>query len=314
MNRAHLLEVIVIGTALLVVATVALIGRTRRDLRHAARLQLIREQSSAQQPEPEPEKGEGPLGERLLSAFGHAILASGILPARTLSELSHTLRIAGLRGKQGLSIFVGAKVLFMFGLPPAAWAVAGYMHTSGNMRFLLTGAALVVGLLLPDFVVRQKRKTYLRNVSVGLPDALDMMVICSDAGLGLEPTITRVASELEHSHPDMSAELALTAHELRINPDARAALFEMGGRTKIDGLQRLGATLAQTLQYGTPLSQALRTLSAELRQEMLHAFEARAAKLPVILTVPMIIFILPCVFIVVAGPAALGVITMLAHH
>ena len=95
--------------------------------------------------------------------------------------------------------------------------------------------------------------------------------------------------------------------------DRRAAILNMGARTGLESLKRLGATLVQTMQYGTPLSQALRTLSAEMRTEMLTRFEERAARLPVLLTVPMIVFILPTVFAVVGGPAMLRVMASLHH-
>jgi tight adherence protein C len=90
---------------------------------------------------------------------------------------------------------------------------------------------------------------------------------------------------------------------MRVNADRRVALLNMGIRTGLISLRRLGATLVQTLEYGTPLSQALRTLSSEMRQEALNRFETRAARLPALMTVPMIVFILPCVFLIVAGPA-----------
>jgi tight adherence protein C len=165
----------------------------------------------------------------------------------------------------------------------------------------------IVGLLLPDFIVRRRRAVYLKAAGRGLPDALDMLVICSEAGLGLEIGLERVATEIEPAHPEIAAELKLTCSELRILAERRIALTNMGARTGLEAMKRLGATLIQTMQYGTPLSQALRTLATEMRYEMLMRFEAQAARLPVLLTVPMILFILPCIFIVVGGPAALTV-------
>jgi tight adherence protein C len=136
-------------------------------------------------------------------------------------------------------------------------------------------------------------------------------VICTEAGLGLEPAIERVALEIAPAHPAVAEELTNTAHEMRVNADRRAALANLGLRTGLQSLRRLGATLIQTMQYGTPLSQALRVLAAEMRQEAMTRFEARAARLPVLLTVPMIVFILPCVFLIVGGPAVVAVIQAL---
>ena len=127
--------------------------------------------------------------------------------------------------------------------------------------------------------------------------------------MGLEPAIDRVGREIGHAHQAVAEELLNVAREMRVNADRRAALMNMGTRTGLASLRRLGVTLVQTLQYGTPLSQALRTLSAEMRQEALTRFEARAGRLPALLTVPMIVFILPCVFLIVGGPAVVHVIS-----
>ena len=137
------------------------------------------------------------------------------------------------------------------------------------------------------------------------------MVICAEAGLGLEPALVRVGAELRHVHPALADELARTSHELQVIPDSRVALGNMAARTGLESLRRLGTTLIQTMQYGTPLSAALRVLATELRQEALTRFEERAARLPVLLTLPMILFILPCVFLVVGGPAAIRVMKAL---
>ena len=103
------------------------------------------------------------------------------------------------------------------------------------------------------------------------------------------------------------------AREMRVNADRRVALLNMSARTGLVCLRRLGVTLVQTLEYGTPLSQALRTLSAEMRQEALTRFETRAGRLPVLMTVPMIVFILPCVFLIVGGPAIVRVMQLMLH-
>ena len=160
-------------------------------------------------------------------------------------------------------------------------------------------------------MVRVLHGRHLKAVERGLPDALDMLVICSEAGLGLEPAIERVGREIASANPAVAEELLNSAREMRVNADQRAALVNMGARTGLVSLRRLGVTLVQTLQYGTPLSQALRTLSVEMRQEALTRFEARAGRLPVLLTVPMIVFILPCVFLIVGGPAIVHILQIM---
>ncbi len=265
-----------------------------------------------------PDQPDAPVSQnvavRLLAGVGALMSRSGLLPAKTLDELERTLVSAGMRQRNALGLFIGGKVVLFALLPLLVFMMLHNTSVSPMVRMIGVGAAAVAGLLLPDFIVRSRRAAYLKEVGRGLPDALDMLVICSEAGLGLEIGLDRVATEIAPAHPAIAAELKLTSGELRILADRRIALTNMGTRTGLDTLKRLGGTLIQTLQYGTPLSQALRTLSAEMRYEMLMRFEAQAARLPVLLTVPMILFILPCIFIVVGGPAGLTVARTLIHH
>ena len=253
---------------------------------------------------------------RYIAMIGTALARSGLLSDKTVTELEQTLMAAGFRGGNGAGPVRRQQVADAGGVAAVmAWFGLGYMHFSTDMTHNGgTGVAAILGLLAPDYIVKSMRKSFLQKLDRGLPDALDMMVICSEAGLGLEPAITRVAAEIGHAHPAVAEEMRQTASELRIISDRRVALQNMGNRTGLDSLKRLGATLVQTMQYGTPLSQALRTLSSEMRTEALTRFEERAARLPVLLTVPMIVFILPTVFAVVGGPAALKVMASLHGH
>lgn len=246
----------------------------------------------------------------LVAQLGSALSRSGLLPAATRAEFEQTLAQAGWRGSRGLSLFVGSKVVGMTVLPILVYfgMAAG---TSDPIMFWaeITGG-VIGGLLLPDFVLKQMRAAHLKQVERGLPDALDMMVICAQAGLALETAIERVAVEFVAANPAVSQELATCANELRIGADRRTALLAMGERTGLDTMKRFAATLVQTMQFGTPLTHALRVLAAEMRTDMLTRYEEKAARLPVFLTMPMVIFILPCVFIVVGGPAAVRITEM----
>ena len=244
---------------------------------------------------------------RPVAALGGLIARSGLLSTRTLTELQQTLHTSGLRGQTGLSIFVGMKLILLVGLPFAAFATMTQLHWWPSYWTILVGGAAILGLLGPDFWIKRNRKRYLKALDKGMPDALDMLVICTEAGLGLEAAFERVGNEIVFGHPVVAQEMQTTLQEMQINADRRAALLSLGERTGLTSLRRLGGTLVQTMQYGTPLSQALRILSSEMRQETLIRFEERAARLPVLLTMPMIIFILPCVFLVVAGPAMVQV-------
>ena len=143
------------------------------------------------------------------------------------------------------------------------------------------------------------------KIRKGLPDALDLMVICAEAGLSLDATFTRVAREMRQAAPEVSDELDVTAIELGFLPRRRQALDNLGRRVDIPEMRSLTNALLQTEKYGTPLARALRVLAAEYRDQRLLRAEEKAARLPATMTVPMIIFILPTLFVVLIGPAVL---------
>lgn len=296
--------------AIFVIAGIILNRRLRRDALLAARVHAVQRTVGI-------EAVVAPAGSpqshslRLFAGVGEAITRGGLLSANTLEDLELRLNAAGLRGRNMLAPFIGAKLVSLAGLPLLCWLAVERVGWPTSLRILAIAGAGLIGMLLPDYVVQLLHKRHLTAVERGLPDALDMLVICTEAGLGLEPAIDRVGREIGHSHMDVAEELLNAAREMRVNADRRAALMHMGSRTGLQSLRRLGVTLVQTLQYGTPLSQALRALSAEMRQEALTRFEARAGRLPALLTVPMIVFILPCVFMIVGGPAIVHVMQVL---
>ena len=248
-------------------------------------------------------RASGLLG--IIGAVGSGVARSGLLSQKTMAELTMTLSASGLRGPGALGIFVGAKLLLLFLMPLLAWLLLGRSGLSPLVRNGAIAGAALLGLLGPDWWVRRRHKQHLAAVEAGLPDALDLMVICAEAGLSFEPAINRVALEIRPAHPAISDEFSKTASELRVVADGRVALINMGTRTGLDSMKRVTSMLVQTMRYGTPLGDALRVLSAEMRHEVLMRMETRAARLPVLLTLPMIMFILPCIFLIVGGPAAI---------
>jgi len=244
--------------------------------------------------------------------LGGAVIQTGILSRKAIAALEHTLAAAGYRSASAVPVVVGSKIVCMIVLPLICWVLAGSLNTGIDaVRWLGALGGASIGLLLPDLTIKRLRDGYLGQVERGLPDALDLLVICADAGLPLETALSRVAMEFRDSDPPTANELSLTAGEMRVLPDRRQALINLGVRTGLDSLIALGGTLAQTLQYGTPLTQALRILSAEMRHTMLMRFEERAARLPILLTLPMIGFFLPCVIIVVLAPAGIRAYRMM---
>jgi tight adherence protein C len=306
MTRQVLL-LMVFAAGLFVMAGVILNRRLRRDALLAGRVRDV-QRSVGIEAVVAPAHASLPRAQRLIAGIGEAITRGGLLSVHTLEDLELRLAAAGFHGRTALASFIGAKLLSLVGLPLLGWLMVERAEWPWALQLIGIAVAALAGMMLPDYAVRFLHKRHLQAVERGLPDALDMLVICSEAGLGLEPAIDRVGREIISAHPNVAEELLHVAREMRVNADRRVALMNMGKRTGLASLRRLGVTLVQTLQYGTPLSQALRTLSAEMRQEALHHFEARAGRLPALLTVPMIVFILPCVFLVVGGPAIIHVL------
>ncbi|HQT65048.1 MAG: hypothetical protein B7Z75_13005 [Acidocella sp. 20-57-95] len=249
---------------------------------------------------------------QLVSSVGFFIARSGLLSRHTLVEMTATLEAIGFRGGRGLGLFIGTKLLSAITLPMIVYVVLQHVFVTPMFTILKIAGGVIVGLLAPEYIATSIRKSHLKKVEAGVPDALDMLVICADAGLALEAGLARVAQEMTTLNPALAMELSQTSQEMQIGSDMRRAMDFLGQRTGLDVLKRLATTLTQSLQYGTPLTQALRSLSAELRQEALVKFEERAGKLPTLMTIPMILFILPCVFLIVAGPAMINVMATLA--
>lgn len=244
----------------------------------------------------------------LVLLLGRFILQIGLFSSKSLAESKNNLISAGFTKVSNLQIFIGSKILLFLVFPGVVAFLENNFPLSIPLFVSVLIASAMIGVTLPDYMIRYGRKRYLKRVEAGLPDALDLMVICAEAGLGLSATIAKVAQEMQAGRQDIGLEFAITANELRMTPDGQAALTGMGTRTGIESLMRLGTTLIQSLQYGTPLAAAMRQLSTEMRQQMLTRFENKAARLGVLLTLPMILFILPCVFMIVGGPAIVQII------
>ena len=305
--------------ALFAVAMLTFVGgvwvlqlRSARHDRYRARVHELQRSAGIDAADPGSDAGKLRMLE-LVRRLGELVSSSGLLSKKTLEEFQHTLRIAGFRSRSALGILVGGKILLMTAVPAMAWLLLRQSGQSSSMQLYVPIVLAVLGLVAPDFIIRKIRKRHLASLENGLADALDMLVICSEAGLGLEPGLERVGQEIRSVHGAVAEELIHTSQEMRVNADRRIALMNMGKRTGLESLRRLGGTMVQSMQYGTPLSQALRTLSAEMRQETLNRFETRAGRLSVLLTMPMIVFILPCVFMVVGGPAIVQVLQLFRH-
>jgi tight adherence protein C len=229
--------------------------------------------------------------------------------------IQRKLAQAGWRSTDALVRYLFAKIAlpFVFGGPAVIlFEVRGLYDLPGIANLGITIACVLAGSFLPDIFLKNgivKRATKIRR---GLPDALDLMVICAEAGLSLDALLKRVSEEFGRSCPELADELAITSLELGFLPDRRQALVNLMQRTDSRGIRGLVNSLLQSDKYGTPLAQSLRVLAAEFREERMLKAEEKAARLPALLTVPMIVFILPPLFIVLVGPAALKTIDALS--
>ena len=298
------------GFLVILAAGGLLLAEMRRHGRLAARIALATRPMVPTVAEIRP---DGSPVIRLVSKLGLLVMRSGLLPGKTVAEMTATLEAAGFRGGKGLGLFIGAKILLALLLPLALVVVLRHLGHGAFFTILKIATGALVGMLAPEMIANKIRANHLKKVDAGVADALDMLVICADAGLALEAGLARVSQEMTILNPSLAMELTQTSRELQIGSDMRRAMEQLGERTGLVTLKRLATTLTQSLQFGTPLTQALRTLSAELRQEALIKFEERAGKLPTLMTVPMIVFILPCVFLIVAGPAMINVMATMHH-
>jgi tight adherence protein C len=174
-------------------------------------------------------------------------------------------------------------------------------------------AAVLFGFYAPKIYLRNAAGKRTKQLQLALPDGLDLMVICAEAGLSLDTTLVRVSRELGSTWPELAEEFGITAAELTFLPDRRMAFDNLNNRTDSEGIRGVVNTLQQTAKFGTPLAQSLRVLAAEMRTARMTRAEEKAARLPALLTIPMMIFILPTLFIVLLGPAAINVMDTFKH-
>lgn len=299
------------GAGLLAIAAAGLLAweASHRDLAH--RVQRIVRMDTAGDIQPARKTGNVLLG--AIQRFGEMLRSSAMFSEANIADLERTALAAGLDPRRTVPVVIVGKVLLILALPAFAYGFTTLAGYSMPARMILVSVAFALGLLGPNWALGWARQMHVKALRRGLPDALDLLVVCTEAGLGLESAVDRVTAEMQPSNRAVALEFATLGQELRMSTDRRGALMRMGERTGLDSFQRLAGTLSQTLRYGTPLGQALRVLAAEMRNERLIRLEERAAKLPALLTLPLILFILPCLFIVLAGPAVIRILNVMAH-
>lgn len=240
-----------------------------------------------------------------------------VLQQSQLEEIQQKLAQAGIRKKElGFAVIFARMVL-----PIVLGGIVGFMvyginffPTWGGMKRLMAFAAAVGGGYKgPEIYISNLISKRTDAIRKGLPDALDLLVICAEAGLTVDAAFNRVARELGRAYPELGDEFALTAIELSFLSERRQAFENLAYRVNLEAVKGVTTTMVQTERYGTPLASALRVLSAEFRNERMMRAEEKAARLPAIMTVPLILFILPVLFVVILGPAACSISDAFSH-
>ncbi len=178
------------------------------------------------------------------------------------------------------------------------------------LPIVLGAAAAIGGWLLPIITVNFQLKQHRQSVATALPDALELLAICVSVGLSLDAAFQRVAVEIRLSSPALADEFSLTWAEISISPSREQALANMAERVNLPAVKSVIGTLIQSLRFGTPLAQSLRNAASEMRNHQMIELEERANRLPAMLTVPVMLFIMPTVFLIVGGPAAIRLMDM----
>jgi len=252
--------------------------------------------------------------QRLGDAIVAAIAPLPLIGDKEQQRVRALLARAGVRSANGVPLFLAAKLggaagVGLLALFTAAFhpAVAGTLPLQGLI--VIAGAA--VGALAPEIVLRSRAQERQQKLNRALPDALDLLVICAEAGLSLDVAVARVGHEMTMNAPELAQEFEIASAELRLLPDRQDALENLAERTGLPAMRSLVATLAQAQKYGTSLAQSMRVISAEIRNARMLSVEEKAARIPAMISVPLIVFILPAIFLVVAGPAAIEVVGMM---
>lgn len=246
-------------------------------------------------------RGQGLLT-RILQGLGQVVRnRTKIYSDRDLKVIEAVLEAAGLNAKRLLPVVIGIKVLAIVLTPLAViiWGVFSHMSVMRIVVFAAVGMA--AGMLVPEMGLKLLRGPYVKALQRGVVDALDLLVVCAEAGMGLEAALEEVAKQMRQSNNAMASALTLLINDLRVLSDRQQAFNNFGERSGVDGVRRMASIISQSMRFGTPLGQALRAVSNELRREQMTKLEAKAVKLPSMLIFPLVLFILPALFIALLG-------------
>jgi tight adherence protein C len=230
------------------------------------------------------------------------------------SRISKDLIHAGFRTDKSLPYFYAIKSLLALGLPAVVFVATRWLPdwTAGTVSFAMLFAAFI-GVISPNIVLERIKLKRLKQLRNGFPDALDLLVVCVEAGLGLGAAIDRVARDLEVSHAELAEELRLVNVEMRAGMERPAALRNLADRSGLADIRGLVGLLVQTMRFGTSVADALRVYSEEFRDQRMQKAEEQAAKIGTKLIFPLVMCLFPSFFIVCVGPAVIRIIAAFAQ-
>jgi tight adherence protein C len=241
----------------------------------------------------------------------HLLQSLKVLQDDQVKAAQLQLMRAGMRSKDLAITIIFSRMLlpivFGGGAALLLYVFGAFPEWGGAKRFIVFAFCLMGSYKAPDIYLTNEINKREAAIRKGVPDALDLLVICAEAGLTVDAAFNRVAKELGRAYPELGDEFQLTAIELSFLTERRMAFENLAKRVQLPALKGVVTTMIQTEKYGTPLASALRVLSAEFRHERMMRAEDKAARLPAIMTVPLICFILPALFIVIIGPAACSI-------
>jgi len=226
--------------------------------------------------------------------------------SENLEQLRTVLQSSGFNHHRTLPVWIGVKTVSMYVFPIVAFCAALLLGKPLTDVLVFTLIGVVIGIMGPRLYLSVMRRRFNAAIRLGTPDMIDLLVVCSEAGMGLESALERVAEEMNQTNPAMARVLYGLLDDLRILPNRSEAFDKLGSTS--DGLRRFGTMVSQSLQYGTPLSQALRSIAVDLRRERITKVEERAHKLGAKLTIPMVLFLLPAMFVILGASPFLQLI------
>lgn len=246
-----------------------------------------------------------------------SLLGKRLIPEQSAdyAQMRPRFLMAGLRKTNAPALFWGSKFLFAFSLPICFFLGIIFLKPiDGSTKLFASFFLAFSGYYLPDIWLRMKTSARKNKIFEGIPDALDLLVVCVETGMGLDAAINRVAKEIKLSNEVLSEELNTLNLEIRAGKSRQDALRNLAERTGIEDIHSLVTLLIQADKFGTSVAKSLRVFSDSFRTKRFQKAEEIAAKLPVKLMVPLIFFVFPSLFVVILGPAAIRIYQVLSQH